>query len=327
MKFVKEKINNPFIKGDKMKFVKEKMIGIILIPLALVLGCGAGDAGLEEIQQRGYSDSSRLVSTEWLSSHLNDKNLVVVDLRKKEDYDAGHIPGAFHLTPGEVFQQTINGVKGLLPTRTHIERHLSEIAVTTESTILLYDGKANLWTSRALWALDVYGHKNTKLLDGVWTKWSAENRATSTETPTVKPSGYRFTEITNDSLVASWEEVLDSIEDPSKIVCDSRSPEEFTGKDVRADRGGHIPNSKNVNWILGAEESGEFKSAAELKTLYKNAGVTDGETIFTLCQTAVRATHTWFILSDLLGHDNVKVYDGSWIEWGNNPDLPIKTGG
>ncbi|MBO83662.1 MAG: hypothetical protein CL506_04765 [Actinobacteria bacterium] len=310
-----------------MKLLKEKIIGLILIPLTLVLGCAGGDAGLENIQQRGYSDSSRLVSTEWLSSHLNDKNLVVVDLRKKEDYDAGHIPGALHLTPGEVFQQTINGVKGLLPTRTHIEKHLGSIGLTPESTIVLYDGKANLWSSRGLWAMDVYGHKNTKLLDGVWTKWSAENRATSTETPTVKAYDYRFSGIVNDSLVANWEEVLNSIEDPSKIVCDTRSPEEYAGKDVRADRGGHIPDAKNVNWILGAEESGEFKSAAELKTLYKNAGVTDGKTIFTLCQTAVRATHTWFILSDLLGHDDVKVYDGSWIEWGNNPDLPIKTGG
>jgi thiosulfate/3-mercaptopyruvate sulfurtransferase len=161
-----------------MKLLKEKIIGLILIPLTLVLGCAGGDAGLENIQQRGYSDSSRLVSTEWLSSHLNDKNLVVVDLRKKEDYDAGHIPGALHLTPGEVFQQTINEVKGMLPTLTHIEKHLGSIGLTPESVIVLYDGKANLWASRGLWALDVYGHKNTKLLDGVWTKWSAENRAT-----------------------------------------------------------------------------------------------------------------------------------------------------
>ena len=108
-------------------------------------------------------------------------------------------------------------------------------------------------------------------------------------------------------------------------MCDTRSPEEYSGKDVRAERGGHIPESKNVNWVMGVDESGEFKSANELKKLYDDAGITDGETIYTLCQTAVRATHTWFILSDLLGEENVKVYDGSWTEWGNDDSLPIET--
>ena len=108
-------------------------------------------------------------------------------------------------------------------------------------------------------------------------------------------------------------------------MCDTRSPEEYSGKDVRAERGGHIPESKNVNWVMGVNESGEFKSANELKNLYDDAGITDGETIYTLCQTAVRATHTWFILSDLLGEENVKVYDGSWAEWGNDYSTPIET--
>ena len=229
------------------------------------------------------------------------------------------------MTPGEVFQQEINGVKGMLPPASHIEKNLSIVGATPESTIVLYDGNSNLWSSRGLWALDVYGHENTKLLDGVWGKWESEGKEISTSVPEEKSSNYKFKSSPNNSIIAGIDEIIESIEDPSKIVCDTRSPEEYSGKDVRAERGGHIPNSKNVNWVMGVNDSGEFKSADELKDLYDGAGITDGETIYTLCQTAVRATHTWFILTDLLGEANVKVYDGSWTEWGNDSSLPIET--
>ena len=207
----------------------------------------------------------------------------------------------------------------------HIEKNLSLTGATPNSTIVFYDGNSNLWSSRGLWALEVYGHKNTKLLDGVWGKWESEVREISTSPPDPKSSNYKFSSSINSSLIAGLDEIIESIDDPSKIVCDTRSPEEYSGKDVRAERGGHIPNSKNVNWVMGVNDLGEFKPADELKKLYGDAGITDGETIYTLCQTAVRATHTWFILTDLLGEKNVKVYDGSWTEWGNDSSLPIET--
>ena len=292
----------------------------------LVFGCSSEDNSLNnEIDDRGYIDSSRLVSTEWLQNELNNDEVIVIDVRKKDQYDSGHIPGAFHMTPGEVFQQEIDGVKGMLPSASHIEMNLSLAGATPNSTIVFYDGNSNLWSSRGLWALEVYGHKNTKLLDGVWGKWESEGREISTSPPDPKSSNYKFNSSIDNSLIAGLDEIIESIDDPSKIVCDTRSPEEYSGKDVRAERGGHIPNSKNVNWVMGVNDSGEFKSANELKKLYDDAGITDGETIYTLCQTAVRATHTWFILSYLLGEKNVKVYDGSWTEWGNDSSLPIET--
>ena len=117
---------------------------------------------------------------------------------------------------------------------------------------------------------------------------------------------------------------MESVEDPSKIVCDTRSPDEYSGKDVRADRGGHIPSSENVDWGNAVSETGEFLDAEKLKSIYDSKGIKTDKAVYTLCQTAVRATHTWFVLQELLGYDNVKVYDGSWIEWGNS-DLPIET--
>ena len=308
-----------------MKNLKKYLLTIMMIS-AFIFSCASEENSLNnEISERGYDDSSRLVSTEWLENELNNENVIIIDVRKKEQYDAGHIPGAYHMTPGEVFQQEINGVKGMLPPASHIEKNLSIVGATPESTIVLYDGNSNLWSSRGLWALDVYGHENTKLLDGVWGKWESEGKKISTSVPEEKSSNYKFKSSPNNSIIAGIDEIIESIEDPSKIVCDTRSPEEYSGKDVRAERGGHIPNSKNVNWVMGVNDGGEFKSADELKELYDGAGITDGETIYTLCQTAVRATHTWFILTDLLGEANVKVYDGSWTEWGNDSSLPIET--
>ena len=308
-----------------MKNLKKYLPTIIIMSL-LVFGCSSEDNSLNnEIDDRGYNDSSRLVSTEWLENELNNEDVIVIDVRKKDQYDSGHIPGAFHMTPGEVFQQEIDGVKGMLPSASHIEKNLSITGATPNSTIVFYDGNSNLWSSRGLWALEVYGHKNTKLLDGVWGKWESEGREISTSPPDPKSSNYKFSSSINSNLIAGLDEIIESIDDPSKIVCDTRSPEEYSGKDVRAERGGHIPNSKNVNWVMGVNDTGEFKSADELKKLYGDAGITDGETIYTLCQTAVRATHTWFILTDLLGEKNVKVYDGSWTEWGNDSSLPIET--
>ena len=308
-----------------MKNLKKYLLTIMMIS-AFIFSCASEENSLNnEISERGYDDSSRLVSTEWLENELNNENVIIIDVRKKEQYDAGHIPGAYHMAPGEVFQQEINGVKGMLPPASHIEKNLSIVGATPESTIVLYDGNSNLWSSRGLWALDVYGHENTKLLDGVWGKWESEGKEISTSVSEEKSSNYKFKSSPNNSIIAGIDEIIESIEDPSKIVCDTRSPEEYSGKDVRAERGGHIPNSKNVNWVMGVNDSGEFKSADELKDLYDGAGITDGETIYTLCQTAVRATHTWFILTDLLGEANVKVYDGSWTEWGNDSSLPIET--
>ena len=308
-----------------MNNLKKYLITIMTISI-FVFGCSSEDNSLNnEIDDRGYIDSSRLVSTEWLQNELNNDEVIVIDVRKKDQYDSGHIPGAFHMTPGEVFQQEIDGVKGMLPSASHIEMNLSLAGATPNSTIVFYDGNSNLWSSRGLWALEVYGHKNTKLLDGVWGKWESEGREISTSPPDPKSSNYKFNSSIDNSLIAGLDEIIESIDDPSKIVCDTRSPEEYSGKDVRAERGGHIPNSKNVNWVMGVNDSGEFKSAVELKKLYGDAGITDGETIYTLCQTAVRATHTWFILTDLLGEKNVKVYDGSWTEWGNDSSLPIDT--
>ena len=298
-----------------------KKIILITSAIAIILACSS-ESSETSFDDRGYSSTEKLVSAEWLEENIN--NVKIIDVRKKEDYDLGHIPGAVRLTPNEVFQwEDSNGVKGMLPSSDHIAIALSSVGINEDDTVIFYDGNSNLWASRGLWALEVYGHEDSRLLDGSWNYWSENSFPTTSESVSVEKSDYKFSGNVNSSLIAGFEEILEAVDDPSKIVCDTRSPDEYIGKDVRADRGGHIPGSENVNWVNAVDESGRFLSAQNLQTIYESKGIKTDKAVYTLCQTAVRATHTWFVLQELLGYDNVKVYDGSWIEWGNS-DLPIE---
>tara|TARA_B100000945_G_scaffold49055_1_gene34819 strand:+ start:183 stop:1091 length:909 start_codon:yes stop_codon:yes gene_type:complete len=299
-----------------------KKIILITSVIAIILLACSSELSETSFDDRGYSSTEKLVSAEWLEENIN--NVKIIDVRKKEDYDLGHIPGAVRLTPNEVFQwEDSNGVKGMLPSSDHIAIALSSVGINEDDTVIFYDGNSNLWASRGLWALEVYGHEDSRLLDGSWNYWSENSFPTTSESESVEKSDYKFSGNINSSLIAGFEEILEAVDDPSKIVCDTRSPDEYIGKDVRADRGGHIPGSENVNWVNAVDESGRFLSAQNLQTIYESKGIKTDKAVYTLCQTAVRATHTWFVLQELLGYDNVKVYDGSWIEWGNS-DLPIE---
>ena len=313
-------------------FIETKKIYFYLIALlfsmATFIGCSSDDVTSKnkaDFSEREYKSTEHLVSADWLNENLDNDKLIIIDVRSEEDYIAGHIPGAIHINPKTSFQQEdTRGVAGMLPPKEHVESVLSSIGATTDSEIIIYDGNKSLWASRGLWALEVYGHNKAALLDGAWTLWENKGLPTSKETPNIVGTNYTFKGDANTNLIAGYEEVLASIGDTEKLVCDTRSPEEYAGRDIRAERGGHIEGSKNVNWVSNVNADGEFLSYKELDKIYSDAGFNRDQTIFTLCQTAVRATHTWFVLSELLGYEKVKVYDGSWIEWGNRSDLPIQ---
>jgi len=276
-------------------------------------------------EDRGYADTSRLVSTQWIEDNLDNDRVILFDLRNEEQYGEGHIPGAIRLQAGAVFQKEIDGVSGLIPPGDEVAASLAAVGATPDHTLVFYDARGSIWASRAVWVLAVYGHNDVRLLDGDFPLWAAEGRDVNTDVPSPTGADYAFSAAPNEDLIAGWQEIVDQIEDPSSLVCDARSAEEYAGRDVRADRGGHIPESVNVDWVRALNEDGTFLPADQLREIYEGEGVVGGKTIYTLCQTAVRATHTWFVLSELLGYDSVKVYDGSWTEWGNRTDTPIES--
>ena len=289
-----------------------------------LLACSSGEVPAKDnaLDSRGYASTSRLVTTEWVSNNLDNKNVKVIDIRKPEDYAKGHIPGALNLSYKELQVET-NGVKGMIPSGDQIAAKLSSLGVESDDTIIIYDHIKNLWSTRLLWTLAVYGHEDTRMMDGSYGLWEKEGKTVNTESPSVKSTKYNFTGQARPELVIGIDQVLSSIDDKSSVVLDTRSADEYAGRDVRAERGGHIPESIHVEWVQNVDEDGKFLSADKLKSLYGGASVTEELDIYTLCQTAVRATHSWFVLEDLLGYDDVAVYDGSWTEWGNIPDTPI----
>jgi thiosulfate/3-mercaptopyruvate sulfurtransferase len=280
------------------------------------------EVGDPAIVAKNYYNPDSIVSVDWLNDHLQEANIKIIDVRKLSDdpekgYQSGHIPGSINIPGNTTFQVENDGVKGVLPTATHIEDVLSQSGIKPDDTIIFYDDIKSLWASRAYWGMEVYGHKNIKLLDGDIKLWTSKGLPISKEVPEITVSNYVFTAGVTDDHIIGWEEVKSSIENDSSVVCDTRSPDEYSGKDVRAERGGHIPGSINVNWVGNAADDGTFLPAADLKKLYANAQIGGDKGVYTLCQTAVRATHTWFVLHELLGYDDVRVYDGSWTEWGN----------
>ncbi|MDA1241310.1 MAG: sulfurtransferase [Chloroflexi bacterium] len=291
-------------------------------------GTGApADADPSGMDARGYAAGHRLVSAAWLEEHLDDPSIVILDLRNEEGYAAGHIPGARLVIPAANFSRTDEaGVSGQIGTAEQVAAALSAAGVTPDSTVVLYDGANSLWAARTLWVLDVYGHAQTRILDGAWATWTAENRPTSTEAPAVTATTYAFTAAPNNQIIANFEELMEAISDPEALICDARSAEEYAGRDVRSEQGGHVPGAANVDWTTAVNEQSQFKTAEELVAVYEGKvlkGDTN-QTVYVYCQTGVRAAHTWFVFHDLLGYENVKNYDGSWQEYGNRADSIIE---
>jgi len=290
----------------------------------MTTGAPQPNAEASSIDDRGYSASARLVTTGWVQEHVGDPSMLLIDLRPREEYDAGHIPGAAHLPAKETFQaDDARGVPGMLPTSGYIADALGSIGATPETTLVFYDDAQSLWSARAIWALSVYKHPDARLMDGAWKLWKVEGRPTSDTAPTNNPSQYAFKGSPDTSIVATWSDVVASIHDPETLVCDTRSVAEYEGESVRSARGGHVPGSVLIEWNQAVGETGEFLPADELRSLYDSAGVTGDHVTFTMCQSGVRAAHTWFVLTDLLGYDDVRMYDGSWVEYGNREDSPI----
>ena len=284
----------------------------------------------ESVARKGYAHPEVLVTTQWLGDHLDDPSLRIVE--SDEDillYDTGHIPGAqkvdWHADLNDPITRDYIDREGF-------ERLLRKKGIDESTTVIFYGDKNNWWATYAFWVFQLFGFTNAKILDGGRTKWEQEGRQMTTDVPSFPESGYRAPERDDTRIRAFRDEVRQHME-AKKPMVDVRSPDEYSGKKTHMPeypqegvlRGGHIPGAKSVPWARAANADGSFKSADELRAIYeKECGFTSNQNIVAYCRIGERSSHTWFVLSYLLGYPSVRNYDGSWTEWGNSVRLPIE---
>jgi thiosulfate/3-mercaptopyruvate sulfurtransferase len=272
-----------------------------------------------------------LVTTDWLAEHLDDESVVVAEVDENPDlYEEGHIAGAVKLHWRDDLQDPVE--RDLID-RERFERLLGERGIVNESTVVLYGDRNNWFAAYAYWYLKIYGHEDVRILDGGRQKWIDEGRELTTDVPARQRVDYRARE-RNETLRAYRDAVRENIGSPDKVLVDVRSPQEFSGELVSppgyeqegAQRAGHIPSAQSVPWAQAVRDDGTFRPREELAELYESKGVTPGKDVTAYCRIGERSAHTWFVLRELLGYEQVRNYDGSWTEWGNLVDVPIEKG-
>jgi thiosulfate/3-mercaptopyruvate sulfurtransferase len=277
-----------------------------------------------------YKHPETLVNTSWVNDHLNDKTIRIaeVDYDPTANYKLGHVPGSVLLD----WRKDLNDpVSRDIVGRQQLEDLLSKAGVTSGMKLVLYGDFNNWFAAFAYWILNYYGAQNIVLMNGGRKKWLMEDRPVTKDVPmysrtTVKVNGQ------NENIRTYLDYVKQSMNQPTKILVDVRSPAEFTGEitappeypNEHAQRGGHIPGAVNIPWSQAVKEDGTFKSAEDLSKIYQSMGVTSDKEVITYCRIGERSSFSWFVLKYLLGYPNVRNYDGSWTEWGNMVRNPIQ---
>jgi thiosulfate/3-mercaptopyruvate sulfurtransferase len=269
-----------------------------------------------------------LVDTQWVENHLSDESIRVVEVDENPAlYAEAHIPGAIGFDWKKDLQDQVR--RDFLGAAEFGELFGSR-GISNEHTIVLYGDRNNWFAAYTYWYLKYYGHENVRLMNGPREKWISEGRPTSTDVPRYDPQTFNA-QPGDESIRAYRDEVLGALESNTSLV-DVRSPQEYSGELISmagyeqegAQRAGHIPGAASVPWAQAVKEDGTFKDADELRQLYSDKGVVNGNPIIAYCRIGERSAHTWFVLHELLGEGDVKNYDGSWTEWGNMVAVPIE---
>jgi thiosulfate/3-mercaptopyruvate sulfurtransferase len=288
----------------------------------------------EDTKIAAYAHPERLVTTDWLAEQIDTGRIGGPDgialLESDEDlllYDTGHIPGAVKID----WHVDLNDPL----TRDYIDgpgfaQVMGARGIARDTTVVIYGDKSNWWAAYALWVFSLFGHADVRLLDGGRAKWIAEGRELTRDVPTPAPVDYPVAQRDDAPIRAFRDQVLAHI---GKPLVDVRSPGEYSGELLHmpdypqegAMRGGHIPGAKSVPWARAANEDGSFKSREDLEAIYlTEQGLAQSDDVVAYCRIGERSSHTWFVLTYLLGFGTVRNYDGSWTEWGNSVRLPIE---
>lgn len=278
--------------------------------------------GSEKAFAAKYANSHFLVESSWLSKHLHDPGLRILDVRKLKDYEQGHLPNAIHLDRADV-SAVVKGVRGMLAPIGEVERVLGEKGINRQSNVIIYDYTTGPAAARVFWILDYIGHKNMALLNGGWTKWTREGREVNQKIPEPTATQYQASPEAQKLATGLW--IFENLKNHNIAILDVRSHDEFTGRVAGSSRGGHIPGAIHLEWKKNLTEQGTIKRASDLRNMFYRAQIKKGKEIVVHCQTGVRGAQSYFVLR-LLGYDQVRLYDGSWEEWGNHGRYPVETG-
>ena len=286
---------------------------------------------MSDIASRGYAHPDKLVSTDWVAAHLDDPNVRIVE--SNEDpllYASGHIPGAVQIDWVNDLNDPLRRDYLDAP---RFEQLMSRVGIAPETLVVFYGDKNNWWACYALWVFQLFGHTHTRIMDGGRLKWEQEGRPMTREVPNYPLTVYKA-QPRNDSAIRAFRDDVMRHINASKPLVDVRSPAEYTGEKLHMEgypnegalRGGHIPGAKNVPWGRAVNpHDGTFKTAEELRAIYEQEqGLKPDDDVIAYCRIGERSSHTWFVLSYLLGYPNVRNYDGSWTEWGNLVGVPIE---
>jgi thiosulfate/3-mercaptopyruvate sulfurtransferase len=278
---------------------------------------------------QGYAHPEYLVDTAWVAARLSDPKVRIVE--SDEDYllyDTGHIPEAVKV---DWFTTLQHPLRRDFLSKQEFEKLCSELGIANDTTVVFYGDKSNWFACYAFWLFAYYGHKNLRIMDGGRTKWQQEGRPMTKDIPTYPQTRYTAKD-PEQSIRAFRDNVFEQVNAKRPLV-DVRSPQEYSGELLHmpsypqegATRGGHIPGAVSIPWSKATNpEDSTFKSADELRQLYQGAGITPDEEIIAYCRIGERSSHTWFVLTYLLGYPKVRNYDGSWTEWGNLVNAPIE---
>jgi len=286
---------------------------------------------VSEIESRGYVHPDVLVSTEWVAQHAQDPQIRIVE--SNEDpllYGTGHIPGAVEVDWTRDLNDQVR--------RDYLDHQgfsalMRRLGIGKDTTVVFYGDRNNWWATYAYWVFQLFGHDQAKIMDGGRIKWVQENRPLTRDVPQYPPSDYQARARDDGKIRAFRQQVLDHLQSKGRLI-DVRSPAEYTGERLHmpeypnegALRGGHIPGAANVPWARAINpDDGTFKPAADLRAIYEGeAHLSPKDDVVVYCRIGERSSHTWFVLTHLLGYPTVRNYDGSWTEWGNLVGVPIE---
>lgn len=273
------------------------------------------------LQAALYAHPEQLVDTAWVAAHSADADVRIVDMRQS-GYGDGHVPGAVYLSPVAI--RDAKAPPTFLPTPAAFEAMMAKLGIGNATRVVVYDERGGIYAARLWWILNYFGHTDVALMNGGWTKWSAEKRPANADVPA--PPAATFTARPHPEMVATAADVIASINKPGVSIVDARTAGEIEGRDLRGiKRGGFIESSIPVYWEdLLDPQARTFKPADEIRRIYQDRGILPSQQVIAYCQVGMRASVDLFALH-LIGYTNLRNYYGAWEEWGNRDDTPIAT--